>query len=118
MRLNFRAFSVQPHFPWTTQQTILAYFCRFPDLKVVYSFTMSDTSSTTSSDNERFEFRVTDSYGHSFLGQPGFNLKPDIWHSWLDFVYSERIQAGLSTFMETKPRGRGCCGLSRQSYPH
>ena len=74
-------------------------------------------SSTTSSDSERFDFRVTDSYSHSFLGQPGFNLKPDIWHLWLDFVYSERIQAGLSTFMET-PRGRGCCGLSRQSYPH
>ena len=79
---------------------------------------MSDSSSTLGSDSDNNQAMNDYPFGVHYLGQSGFTLKPDIWHSWLDFVYVTRIQEGQATFMAVLPRNRGCCGRSRQSYPH
>jgi hypothetical protein len=57
---------------------------------------MSDLSSMTASE----EMQISQS---SFsLGESPTPLKPELWHSWLDFVYTARIQRGLYKHLELR----------------
>jgi hypothetical protein len=59
---------------------------------------------------------------HLFLGEHVFlesptTLQPHIWHTWLGFVYSARIERGMYSHLRLR-RNQGCaCGLSCANHP-
>ena len=52
------------------------------------------------------------------IGVPVFTLLPAMWHSWLEFVYANRILNHQCTHLGLKKNGRCECGKSSTSYPH
>jgi hypothetical protein len=47
---------------------------------------MSDISSTVDSDSGNVDY-----FQGMSLGVPAFTLLPAMWHSWLEFVYADRV---------------------------
>lgn len=45
-------------------------------------------------------------------------LSPEIWHSWIEFVYSTRQRLNLNWQLERRPNGNCVCRLSDVSYPY
>jgi hypothetical protein len=76
-------------------------------------FIMSDISFTIDSDSGNVDYLQ----GMS-LGVPVFTLLPAMWHSWLEFVYANRILNRQYTQLGLKKNGRCECGKSSISYPH
>lgn len=52
------------------------------------------------------------------LGESPTTLQPHIWYSWLDFVYSARIERGMYGHLQLRQNQSCACGLSCASYPH
>jgi len=74
---------------------------------------MSDTPSTVESDHSVVAHPQAMS-----LGQPVFILSAPMWHSWLEFVYANRILSDQYTHLGLRDNGRCDCGKSSISYPH
>ena len=54
------------------------------------------------------------------MSESSVTMKSDgmIWYSWLDFVYSARIERGMYGHLQLRQNQSCACGLSCASYPH
>jgi hypothetical protein len=67
----------------------------------------TDSSGSTTTDDRR-----------NCLGTSPRVLRPEVWHSWLEFVRWTRIQQGICRELQHRQNLSCDCWSSRASYPH
>ena len=76
---------------------------------------MSDSTSTMNDGDSDQDVKTNIAVD---LGTATFNLRPAVWHSWLQYVYSTRIYQGVYTHLAVYEDRTCDCGRSSASYPH